>query len=191
MGPRGASGEKGPGRMGTRAWCGPRGQWADHTGRGPRGSRVNPGHTCQPEKSQEPGARSTDVYAHTCHTHAHLHTCHAHAHVHTRTHATHAHQPRSGPPSCPPQSPAVHTEEKPREQGLRLLTGITGRRDSRPGSWVARGNVSPEPVPPPSQPPQARGAHPARAGSHPHCPWRCPCHHRSAASAAGSPCTAG
>lgn len=180
------------GQWGERARpSGPQGLvWANHTERGPREPRASPGHAYQPEKSQEP-AWSTDVYVRTHATHM---CTQARTRAHTCNMYTHAHMPHT---YTNPGQGLLHALlraplcARKHHEG-RLLAGITGRRDSRPRPLAAaRGSVSPEPAPPPSQPPLARWAHPAQAGSRPYCPRRCPCHHHSAASAAVSPCTAG
>lgn len=86
------------------------------------------------------------VRAHTRHTHVHTstHTCTHMQHVHARTHATHIHQPGSGSPSRPPQSPTVRTEtprgqapgrnHRTKGQQAQAPGGSEGQRQSRAGA---------------------------------------------------------
>lgn len=76
--------------------------------------------------------------------HTSTHTCTHMQHVHARTHATHIHQPGSGSPSRPPQSPAVHTEtprgqapgrnHRTKGQQAQAPGGSEGQRQSRAGA---------------------------------------------------------
>lgn len=154
---------------------GHRGRWAPAGRKGPKGlvwarrlvgrPRREPSHTCQPEE-------------HGCYPHTHPPLARTRSHARTHT--------------CLSQS-RTRTEERgspgrgwPDSRWASQGAGTAGQ-----GPGGREGSVSPEPVPPPSRPPLAPEGRRGQAGAHLCGRQRCPGHQRSAASAAGSPYTAG
>lgn len=159
------------GLLGIRAWPSRRqgSVWPEACGQTNRKGPLPRAPPATPSlRSQEPGAQSPRS-------------------AHTRAHGPPAHQPvgraSSRPPSLAVAGGGGGLSEAPdrnrRRRGHSLCPGGGGEQ------------VSSEPVPPPPQPPGALRGCPAPTGACCRGQQCCPGHCCSAASAAGSPCTAG